>query len=327
MSNKRLIVCQLGKEVTAFTPVAATARLAELDDYPKVKVDGSAEILADQAGALNPGSVAVFDGQMCSVSLAGKATYQDLPYHLDALFGIATPSGAGPYVYAYGAYRTTLPTLRRYTIEVGDAIAGGPNYKYTGALLNKLSLETKPREPVKYTAEYLAGQTTTVTLAALTNRAQTPLHNYHLAGGMFMDTWAGTMGSTALTATAQEFKIDFDAKRNLAFMSGDLVPTDHDEDIIEASFSGVFKFNTTSKALVDELIALAITQKQFRLKFGDTVNRIAQFDLPLLMTPTVDKWTERNATIMVGVQGKAMYHSTFADYCKVSVTNQVATLP
>jgi len=327
MSNKRLIMCQLGKEVTAFTPVAATARLAELDDYPKVKFDGLAEILADQAGAFSPGSVAVYDGQMCSVTLAGKATYQDLPYHMDALFGVATPSGAGPYVYAYAAYRTTPPTLRRNTIEIGDAIAGGPNYKYTGALLNKFSLETKPREPVKYSAEYLAGQTTTVTLAALSNRTQTPLHNYHLVGGMFMDTWAGTLGATALTATAQEFKIEFDAKRALAFLSGDLVPTDHDEDTIEATFSGTFKFNTTSKALVDELIALAITQKQFRLKFGDTVNRIAQFDLPLLVTPQFDKWSERNATIMVALTGKAMYHATVADYCKVSVTNQVATLP
>ncbi len=327
MSNKRLIVCQLGKEVTPFTAVAATVRLAELDDYPKVKVDGLSELLMDQAGALNPGSVAVFDGQTCAVTLAGKATYQDLPYHMDALFGVATPSGAGPYVYAYAAHRTTPPTLRRNTIEVGDAIANGPNYKYVGALLNKFSLETKPREPVKYTAEYLAGQATGVTLAALTNRAQTPLHNAHLASGMFMDTWAGTLGATALTATAQEFKIEWDAKRAMAFLSGDLVPSDHDEDIIEASFSGTFKFNTTSKALVDELIALAITQKQFRLKFGDTVNRIAQFDLPLLMTPAFDKWSERNATIMVGIAGKAMYHSTFADYCKVSVTNQVATLP
>lgn len=327
MSNKRLICLQLGKEVTPFTPVAATARLAELDDMPKVTYDGDSELLMDQAGSMSPGAVAVFNGALCAVSFGGVATYQDLPFHMDALFGVATPTGANPYVYSYAGPLSTLPTLRRNTIEIGDAISGGPNYKFTGALLNKFSLETKPREPVKYTAEYLAGQMTTVTLAALSNRTQSPLHNSHLAGGIFLDTWAGTLGSTALTATAQEFKIDFDAKRQLAFLAGDLFPTDHDEDVIDVTFSGVLKFNATSKALVDEAIGSAISQRQLRLKFTTGASAIAQFDLPLLVTPKFDLWSERNATIMVGIDGKAMYHSTVANYCKVAVTNAVATLP
>ncbi len=327
MSNERLVAIQIGKEITPFTAAVATARLAELDGPPKIKVNGSSEILADQAGAFNPGSVAIFNGQLCTLTLTGKLTYQDLPYHLDSLFGIATPSGANPYVYTYGAYRTTMATLRRNTFEVGDAITGGPNYKYVGGVLNKFSIETKPREPVKYTAEYLTGQTTAVTLATLSNRTQTPIHNAHLASGMFMDAWAGTIGSTALAATAQEFKIEFDAGRELAFMAGDLTPTDHDENIIKVKMSGVFKFNATSKALVDDLIALAIAQRLLRLKFGNTVNNIAQFDLPLLMSPTFDEWDSRNATVMVGLEGEAMYHTTVADYCKVAVTNQVATLP
>lgn len=325
MSNKRLIALQLGKETTPFTAVAATARLAELDDYPQVTYDGDSELLMDQAGAVNPGSVAVFNGALCTVSFGGKLTYQDLPYHLDALFGVATPTGSNPYTYAYNGPLTALPTLRRNTIEIGDSISGGPNYKFVGALLNKFSIETKPREAVKYTAEYLAGQASTVTMAALSNRTQSPIHNSHLT--IYLDTWGGTLGSTALTATAQEFKLDFDAKRSLAFLSGDLFPSDHDEDIIDVALSGVFKFNATSKAWVDEMIGSAISQRQIRLKFTTGASAIAQFDVPVLLTPKFDMWSERNATVMVGIEAKAMYHSTVANYVKVNVTNTVATLP
>lgn len=325
MSNKRLIKVQLGKETTPFTAVAATAVLAELDDIPKVTVDGMSEILLDQAGALNPGSVAVFDGAQTLVSWSGKATYQDLPYFMDSLFGVATPSGANPYVYAYVGPLATTPTLRRNTIEIGDAIAGGPNYKVPGCLLNKFSLSTKPREPVKYSVEFLGGQLSTVTMAALTNRTQTPLHNSQLS--IYVDAWAGTLGATALTATAQEFTLDYDAKRAMAWLSGDLFPTDHDEDIIACTLKGVFKFNATSKAYVDEMIGSAISQRQLRLKFTTGATAIAQFDLPALLTPKIDMWGERNTTIMVSIEAQAMYHATVANYAKASITNAVATLP
>jgi len=325
MSNKRLIKVQLGKEVTAFTPVAATALLAELDDMPKVTLDGLSEVLMDQAGALNPGTVAVFDGAQTQIGWSGKATYQDLPFFMDSLFGVATPSGANPYVYAYAGPLATPPTLRRNTIEFGDAISGGPNYKIPGCLLNKFSLSTKPREAVNYSVEFLGGQLSTVTMAALSNRTQTPLHNSQAS--IYIDAWGGTLGATAVTATAQEFTLDYDAKRAMAWLSGDLFPTDHDEDIIACTLKGVFKFNATSKAYVDELIGNAIAQRQLRLKFTTGATAIAQFDLPALLTPKIDMWGERNTTIMVSIEAQAMYHATVANYAKVSITNAVSALP
>jgi hypothetical protein len=325
MANERLLFVQIGKETTAFTAVAATARLS-LIDPPKFKHEGMAEVLYDQAGSFSPGSVAVFNGAKGSVSLSGVATYQDLPFYLDSLLGVVAPSGAGPYVYAYSAPLTAMPTLRRNTFEFGDAQSGGPAYKMAGGLLNKFSLSTKPNESAKFSAEFLTAGISTVTLAALSTRTQTPLHNSQLVA--YLDAWGGTMGATTLTATAIEFSLDVDAKRELAFMSADLAPTDHDEDTLDIKFKATLKFNATSKAVLDEIIsASAVTQRQVRLKFTTGATAIAQFDIPILIDPGQDLFGNRNKTLLLDVSGTSMYQTTVANYFKASITNQVSTLP
>lgn len=323
MANKRLLTVQAGKETTAFTAVAATVKRGLLE-VPEFNNDAEGELLVGQTGTLSPADVALVNSQSSSLAIGGTATYEDLPYELDALCGVATPSGAGPYVYAHAGQLAAIPTVRVQTFEIGDQQSSSANYRLAGCHLKSLEITQNVKEAAKFKAEYIGGVVTAQALTTLLSyRTLNPLHYSHLT--FFLDTWAGTLGATALTATMYQYALKIDTKRNLGWLLGALTPEDVDHDTWDVTLDATMKFNATSKAIVDALIGSTAQQRQLRIKYTDST-RIFQIDLPGTLTPKFKAWDDRSQTLLVKFQMKATYHSTVANYLKFSTTNGVTTL-
>ncbi len=323
MANKRLLTVQAGKETTPFTAVTATVKRGLLE-VPEFNNDNEGELLIGQTGTLSPGDVALVNSQSSSLAIGGTATYEDLPYELDALCGVATPSGSGTYTYAHNGQLAAIPSVRVQTFEIGDQQSASANYRLAGCHLKSLEITQNVKEAAKFKAEYIGGVITSQALtAALSYRALNPLHYSHLT--FFLDTWAGTLGATALTATMYQYALKIDTKRNLGWLLGALTPEDVDHDTWDVTLDATMKFNATSKALVDALIGSTAQQRQLRIKYTDGT-RIFQIDLPGTLTPKFKAWDDRSNTLLVKFTMRATYHATVANYLKFSTTNGVTTL-
>ena len=119
---KALRKIQLGKESAAGTAVAATA----LWRGEGVGTDTTlVEFPPEDVGILGGTDRAYIPTVGGEVTMEGPATYEQLPYILEAGVELETgtvDSGASatPYIYEYNFPTTAQNTLRTYTIEAGD---------------------------------------------------------------------------------------------------------------------------------------------------------------------------------------------------------------
>lgn len=327
MSNIADLVVQVGKETTFGTGVAATAKLRGLTRSPQFQPRHDSEVL-EEIGTYGPSSLAVLNSLGAEGSLEGHVLYEDDPMLMDALFGVAAPTGSGTYTYAHAAPLTSAPTSPRLeTIEYGDAESGGPNYKMVSAVTTKVTYKGENSKALTYTRDVLGHSIVATTLTgALTDRAVEPVHGAQVA--VYVDTWAGTMGSTAVSATAFAFELELDSGRNLGYFFGGLLPTDWDEGFYTATLKMTMKFNATSKAYLDSLLgsATAVSQRQVRLK-ATSGTKIWQKDIAGTFVEPPRFWENRNNAVTVQFTLKGTYHSTFANYFKSSVTNAVSVMP
>jgi hypothetical protein len=327
MTVKSLMEAQVGKEVTWGTSVAGTARLMGVTNVVQTPTVNS-KIIKDLRANLVPGYIGVVGGVEAAATVEGVATYEDLSYPLESLFGVVTPSGGPVYIYA-GAAPTAAPTSRIHTLLWGNA-AG--THKLEGGLGKSLTIRgaSGPSDTeLTYTWELLGKDIITASLAALSDRTVNPIMCSHAA--VALDTWAGTMGSTPLATTAISFELKLDAALIMKRYLGSLFALGHERERYEVEANTLtlsMELNAGSLAIADALIAAApaLTQRQIRLTFTDTT-RIAQFNFAgtLLAAPTL--YSDVNGIVTIDTVWSATYNPTFANWFTYSISNGVATLP
>jgi hypothetical protein len=318
-----LMQVQVGKETVWGTPVAATAKLMNVEDV-KIGDKTKAKGLKPRLGSLAPLYYSMLNEIYATAKLNGFATYEDVLYWIEGMFGEdTTVTGAGPYVRGYTAPATATVVAPRYqTLIYGNTTDGV--YKLAGVVPTKFTLSIDTAAETKFAVEVLGKQVTTGTLAALSNRTNNPIMGNDWA--LYIDAWAGTIGTTAVATTAFSAELTFQNNINLRHYLGSLTKG----AVAQPRWTGSLKIsadlNATSKAFYDAMIAgSAVFQKQVRLKATQGTN-ILSFDFAGFSEESPEAWNERDGVATMDINLVGQDNTTLGNWLKADSTNSVNTL-
>jgi len=302
-------------------PVIRTLMAAQ---EPKGRAEQETRLVR-QSGNLSPARFSALVKTWATGSLPIIASYDDIGYFLQGIFGSVSPSGtASPYTWTYAAPASNVAvTPKFYTVEYGDATN---KYKMTSMLVKSLGISGDAEGLWEATAELLGYSLTTLTsFAELSERAVPLIRGADME--LYSDAWDGTMGSTKLDATLRSFDLNIDPGRHLKWMAdGDLTPASYGDGDWSASLTTVLEFNASAKALLDALVGGAKVQRQLEIEANaDETDTIAlQFCGTLVNS--LELWGDAEGNKIMEFQWDAEYNPTFANWFKCIVTNSLDAL-
>ena len=315
---------QAGTQSVWGTGVTPTVALRGITGC-KIKPDQQIDILSDMLLNFTGGDTPVISRNGGGGSVDGWASYEDLAYWLDSFFGQATP-GAGPaYARAYAAPITTLPTLRLLSLVHGEANVGA--YRLIGGIGNTFTLKQEVGKELTFSQELIGSTVDASTLAgALSVRTVTPIVSGDVTT-MFLDAWAGTMGSTALTkCTLRSLTLTVNANRQNRYCIGSLTSPDYITKPWEGTLDLMLEWNSVSKAVIDEMVGGAKSQRQFEVNYSGGTNKTLKIQFAGTVSESPDIFQDDDGVIAVGLKMKGTYHGTFANWLKMSLSSAVSTL-
>lgn len=133
-------------------------------------------------------------------TMAGPLTYEQIPNWLNyAVANVATPSGAGPYVWAHVRNPAIPPNIATFTLERKEndgALAIGHAWHY--CVLEKLTISWAENEPLMFAAEGFTRRIATETLTPAISLPTAEIPPTQLAA-LSIDPSFATLGSTPIT--------------------------------------------------------------------------------------------------------------------------------
>lgn len=315
---------QAGKQSVFATGVTPTVALRGITGF-KVKPEQELKVLNDLQLNLAGGDTAVIASNGGTASLDGWATYEDLAYWFDSLFGEATPGGSPGYSRAYAAPITTQPTPRIQTLMHGDATVGA--YQLIGAIVNDLTFKVEVKKEATFNTNLIGNSVAAGTLAgALTTRTVTPI----MAGDiqtLFLDAWAGTMGTTALTKCFLRYlELNVKANRSTRYCVGNLAAQDYVTRPWDGTLKLRLEWNATSKAVIDEMVGGAAAKRQFEANFSGGTNKTLKLQFAGSIMESPDIFEDDDGVVSASFTLKNTYQGTFANWFKATLVNAVSAL-
>jgi hypothetical protein len=312
-TSLRVIQLSGAGEGTYGTIKVATAKLMGLTDASVGIVNESRVI--EQLGNLGPSSLASLDAQSGVASVQAVASYEDILYFTQALFGAATTAGtAAPYTFTHVAPTTAAPTIVGQSLEYGTT---GAAYVLTGAIAQSLKIRGVSGELWTMQADWLGKAVSTVSLAALADRT---VNVIRMADTTFaVDTWGGTMGATAAAATLISFDLALETGRHLKTFAGAANPSSWGEGRMNGTLTTVLEFNATAKAYVDALIGPLLTQRQIQIKASQgatTTTKSATIQFAGTLVDNVTLFANRDGNIIVSLTWRGTYLAGLTSWMK-----------
>ena len=324
MPTRGLAQWQVAKETTWGTAVVATAKLMGVQEKSYLQAANRSDIYPDVRASLAPAYLAGLEQTAGAGELEMIVTYEDAPYIFDNAFGEATPTGAGPYVRAYGAPVATAVTPRILTFYHGNTQTGGGIYKLAGGLLNSLKLKGATGKPTMLTGDLIGKSVATGAFAALSDRTVEVVMGQPWL--IYMDAWGGTMGATQVATTALAFELDVKLNRVLQWSMDSLAPDTWEQNPWEGSLKLTLRMNATTKTEVDAIVAqTSVYQKQVRLK-ATSGTKVFQVDFAGTMKEPPKTYDDEDGVLTVELEMDGTYNTGLANWLAASVTNSVASL-
>jgi len=307
---------------TAVTPTVAIRGIDELS----LKDANDIEVIGDMTQALAGGDTGIVNGLNATGSMKGWGNYEHLPYWLDNLFGQATPSGAGPYTRAYAAPITTAPTPRILTLVKGDSTVGA--YRMAGSLLSNFTLRVEPKKRMAISGDLIGIQLSATTLASLTAATVIPIMPNHVgATGIKLDAWGGTMGTTTLAnCTLRFMELNIKPDRASRWCIGNLAAQSYVEKPWDSTLKLGLEFNSTTKTDVDAVVGGTLTQKQFQITLSPGASQSLQIQYTGTIADDLEIFSDDDGVVTVEMTLERTYHSTFANWCKMTSINTISSL-
>jgi len=330
-----LSVVTAGKETTWGTGVTATYKLMDVIDAPVVDPGAKYITIPSIRGSLAKGAYLSARASEIPPAFTWKhiATYQDISYHLEQMFGEVTPSGAGPYVRTASAPLTAVvATPRKQTMYVSNLDStDGFFYRHLGCIGKSITISAKTGDMVTMDVERLCQSvaSTTATPAAtgtLTDRTVTPIMGNDMT--LFMDSLGGTAGTTAITPAGYEMSLKLESNRVLdQQLGGPSAVTWIEGAEWDGKLDLTLFWNAANKAFVDATFGTAtVFQKLVRVKFTTGSTAIFQFDMGGSQLTSVKINEAGNNTVVVKLSLENAYSSSLSNWFTYSNTNSVSTL-
>lgn len=334
---KRLQKTQIGKETTSGTAVPATTLWrgagSTLDDQRVI------EYVEEMVGIIDGADRTIIPKLLGGLELSETPlTFEQFPYLTAMAIGgpvTGAADGSGTdLIYLTNIPTTAKPTLKSYTIQGGDDFEV-EQMEY--AVCTKFSISGKAGEAVKMAATLMGRQVARI--SAFTGSLSIPSVEEALCskGKVYLDAIGGSYGTTQLTNTILEFKLDFTFKwipkftmdGNLYFsylvygghsVTGSLV-FEHDTNV---SGSGGAKADwraQTPKLLRIDLIGNAVGTA------GTTyTTKKCIVDLPIKYTKA-SPIGDRDGNDIVEMAFTSKYNTTAGNAGKFIVVNELSALP
>lgn len=325
MPTTGLLQWQIGKETTWGTPVAATARLMGVTGG-NIKSDNRSAIYPDVRGSLQPAHLAGLEQIAGMGNLEMLATFEDLPYIFDSAFTEATPTGTGPYVYAYSAPTTAVPTApRKLTVIHGSSQSPTGIYTLEGGLANGFTIKAEVGKPTTVSVPLIGQAVTTAgSLAALSDRTVEVIMGQPWL--LYFDAAGGTIGSTALTLTSVAFELTVNCNRTLEWSLDSLTPDQFNEGVRSGSLKLTMRYNSSMKTIVDALVAqTAVYERQIRLS-NTSGTKICQLNFAGIVESPPQTFEDKDGVITTTLDFVAKNNAALTNFFTASVTNSVSTL-
>lgn len=313
---------QLGQESSWGTAVVATAWLMGVTDRSFELVDENYQ--SEESGHLAPSPLVAQVKQSVAGQISYDLTYEDILYMLEGAFGPDSPSGADPYTWEHVAPYGTAPAPQPFTIEYGDEGASQA-YKIAGAIFDHFSVggDIDGDGIWQAQADVLAKSKATVTMASLSARSVELIRVADTV--LYMDAWAGTIGSTQVSSMLKSFTLDVSPNYHLKWFTGDINPGDQGHKRWNGSLTLVAEFEATAKALVDALLSGGPQQRLIRL-LATSGSHSCQLDFYGTLWNGFTLWEDLDGNLGVSLEFNGTYHATDAKWLQFTTINSVASL-
>nr|ASV43902.1 hypothetical protein [Hot spring virus BHS1] len=295
--------------------------LEEFNIKPVVETEVKQDIRASQA----PGYNAVLNKVEAEADFSGQVMYEDINYWLEALMGVATPTGSGPYVRTGGAPVTNagVANPRISTIVKGDSADA---YRLGGGILTELTISGEANKPLMVKGKMLGQMVTSgATLASLSDRATNIVMGDHVS--LYIDSASGTIGSTLIASTGFAFELAIKTNRKLRHYLGSLTAGNWNDVRWDGSLKITAEFNNTSKAYLNTLLTNTVLQHQVRIRAANGPNLILQLDFSGALLEAPNIYDDRDGLATIDLNYGGIYNANLGNWLKYSSTCNVSTLP
>lgn len=324
---------QIGRQAALGTPVAATI-LFPVDSGVVIDLDRAYLSPNEDYGGRSRhrpdrGTYGVRGAQL---SFNADARFEDIIDLLEmGLAGGVTPSGAGPYTWAYAADELTH-TLRPYTIEVGDETQ---EWETSDALVDTLdigydALSAPGNTPWRVAATILGGDRLASTFTGgLSARAGLETAEGHLTTLAEGTTATAFASLTALTGSlvSYRFRLNNNLVRRVYGGATDVFTAWGFSDRREVSVEAMVKMTATTKTNIHDIFnaagALAQERRWRILATGSgtktlTIDQRVRFEaVPI---------GERDGEHVYNATAHTVYDSTNASDLKITVVNSISAI-
>jgi len=319
---------QLGREATPGTAVSATTiwrgEAVDIEDAREMAWPGEEE----NVGLLVPTArayVAQLGAQLAFPET--ELTYEQILHILEAGIATVTPSGLGPYTYTYEWPTTaTVNTIKTYTIETGNALAGDVN-EMAYSFVEEFQLSGQYGEAWKMSATWRGRQAVASTFTA---GLAVPAVEEALFGNtrLYLDNSGGTVGTTQITGVLTQADISVTTGIvPVPVGDGSLYFAAHKFVRPEVTVSLTLELeNNTGVVAAERANYRNRAIRLLRLECPGTGGRTFRFDAAV-MWESVDTYSEEDGDTVVTFNGKVLYSPTDALFGRFVVTNNLASVP
>lgn len=329
-----LSLVTVGKETTFGTAVTATVKWMDVLEAPTFDPGASFVRIPSIRGSLAKSGYIVARAKEMPPAFSWKhlATYEDISYHLETLFGTISPTGTNPYVRAGQAPLTSVPTSRMQTIHLANLDGtDGFFYKHVSTIGKKIAFSVKSNDYATLTVDrisqkVIASDATAAATGSLNDRTVSAIMGNDML--LYIDAVGGTIGTTAITPAGYEASWEVESNRVQDMQLGGTTPVQHIEgQEWTGKLSLKLIWSSSSKAYVDALFGTTTAfTKQVRLKFTTGSSAIAQFDFAGTVLNGAQINEGANETVVATLNFENTYNSALGNWFKFSTTNAVATL-
>lgn len=321
-----LMQWQIGKQSVIGTAVAPTVKLMGVQDGELTpNVDTS--VVEQSRGSLAPAYDATVDKIDGSASIPGTASFEQLAYYLDSMFGEASPGSAPGYSRAYAAPLTALPVSPRMLTAVRGSALDARCLK--GALVNELSLKAESNKAVSFEAKLLGHSVEADALESLSDTVVNYIHSNQVA--IKLDTWAGTMGATALSPIAYSLDLGLNMNRVLQHGLGSVNPVAHKTNKADPGSNQLkvsMELDSTSAGYYTSVISPSgITPFKAQIEIAFTSGSLSLKLQFAGFTAKAPKYvSDADGVATLDFEFSPLYHTTFANWFKATLVNAVQNL-
>jgi hypothetical protein len=321
---------QVGQEVTSDgsnwgVPVAPTIIAAGIDDIELAPIVDIHKV-EEMCGTLVNSKQSLVQMVGGSASISGLASYDDMPYWFQGLFGsVVATSDANGWLREYNApfQSSDLTDVVSYTILEGD---GTNNYSLVGATVNTLNITGEAGAPLEVSVDFIGKAVTTDAAGALACRTVSFIMGDHVQ--LYIDPGSDAFGTTLTSDIAFSFDLTIEANREVKRKLNDLTPT----NFRNAKFTGTLdlslEHDVAVENMIDEIVSATVdgVGKNVRLYAIDSSSNSMTIDFAGVLDGEPGIFQDVDGIVSADLSLSEQLNSGDTNWLTVTVVNGTETL-